>query len=225
MQVPMKKIATPLIVIGLAACSPDNPNTIGFFQEAGASIDEGYFGNATMNNTQIMSGEKSYVVNLSRRFAKEVDSTVTFAFDSARLDSTARAALDRQAHWIRQFPEVRFRVYGHTDKVGSQYYNKRLGLRRAQAVVNYLATRGISRGRLEALVSYGETQPLIVTEGRERRNRRTVTEVSGFLKDHPLVLDGKYAQIVYRDYVASAVAPTGLTSAAVTGATEGGGGE
>lgn len=208
----MKKIATPLILIGLAACSPDNPNTQGFFQEAGSSIDEGFFGNATMNNTQIMSGQKSYVVDLSHRFAKEVDSTVTFAFNSAQLDSAARTALDRQAHWIRQFPEVRFRVYGHTDKVGSQQYNKRLGLRRAQTVVNYLATRGVSRGRLEALVSYGETQPLIVTEGRERRNRRTVTEVSGFLQNHPMVLDGKYAQIVYRDYVASATTETGLTS-------------
>jgi len=222
MQVPMKKIAAPLALIGLVACSPTDPYTQGFFQEAGSSIDEGSFGNATMNNTQIISGQKSYVVDLSRRFAEEVDSTVTFAFNSSQLDSGARAVLDRQAQWIRQFPEVRFRVYGHTDKVGSARYNKRLGQSRAQAVVNYLATRGISRGRLEALVSYGETQPLIVTDDRERRNRRTVTEVSGFLQNHPMVLDGKYAQIVYREYVASATAQTALSSSQVGGATGGG---
>jgi hypothetical protein len=61
------------------------------------------------------------------------------------------------------------------------------------------------------MVSYGETQPLIVTEGRERRNRRTVTEVLGFVGSHPTVLDGKYAQIVYRDYIASGVSQTTLT--------------
>ena len=52
-----------------------------------------------------------------------------------------------------QFPEVRFRVYGHTDAVGSSAYNKRLGLRRANAVVSYLSTQGIDRSRLEAVVS------------------------------------------------------------------------
>ena len=224
MQMPMKMTVAAAALAGLAACTPENPNTSGFFQEAGAGVDKGFFGNATMHNTQVQSGQKPYVVDLAHRFADEVETTVTFAFDSARLDGAARATLDRQAHWIRQFPEVRFRVYGHTDKVGSARYNKRLGLRRAQAVVSYLATRGVSRGRLEALVSHGETQPLIVTEGRERRNRRTVTEVSGFLQRHPTVLDGKYAEIVYREYVESATAETGLTGSEVTGASEAAGG-
>ena len=79
-------------------------------------------------------------------------------------------------------------------------------------MVAYLSTLGVSRSRLEAVVSYGETQPLVVTQGRERRNRRTVTEVSGFVKGHPTVLDGKYAQIIYRDYIASAIPPTQLTT-------------
>jgi hypothetical protein len=106
---------------------------------------------------------------------------------------------------------VHFRVYGHTDKVGSTGYNKSLGLRRAKTVVNFLVSQGISRSRLEAVVSFGETQPLIVSEGRERRNRRTVTEVSGFVERHPSVLNGKYAEIVYREYIRSADPTTGLT--------------
>ena len=89
-----------------------------------------------------------------------------------------------------------------------------MGLQRANAVVAYLSTLGISPSRLEAVVSFGETQPLIVTQGRERRNRRTVTEVIGFVGNHPTVLDGKYAQIIYRDYVASAVPPSQLSSGA-----------
>jgi outer membrane protein OmpA-like peptidoglycan-associated protein len=175
-----------------------------FTNEAGALIAGGDFGNSTMNNTMVMSGEKNYVIDLARRFDADVGSTVTFEFNSSQLDQAAKLALQKQATWIRQFPEVRFRVYGHTDAVGSQGYNKSLGLRRARAVVNYLATQGVSRSRLEAVVSYGETQPLIVTEGRERRNRRTVTEVSGFVQRHPSILDGKYAAVVYREYIKSA---------------------
>ncbi|MEC3862008.1 OmpA family protein [Mesobacterium sp. TK19101] len=189
----------------LTACTNTDPIYSQFHWEAGSTVDNGEFGNATMNNTQLMTGEKSYTLDLAKRFASEIHSTVNFAFNSAQLDAEATAVLRQQADWIRQFPEVRFRVYGHTDLVGSAAYNRNLGLRRANAVVNYLVSQGISRSRLEAVVSYGETQPLIVTQGRERRNRRTVTEVSGFVKSHPSVLDGKYAEVIYREYIASAV--------------------
>ncbi|WP_083545518.1 OmpA family protein [Sulfitobacter alexandrii] len=200
---------------GLAAllgCAPSSdPVYTQFYREAGSLVDTGYFGNATLNNRLVMTGERQYTLDLANRFAAEVTSVVTFDFNSAQLDGTAQAVLRQQADWIRQFPEIRFRVYGHTDAVGSNAYNKALGLRRANAVVGYLSTLGISRSRLEAVVSFGETQPLIVTQGRERKNRRTVTEVSGFVQRHPTVLDGKYAQIIYRDYVASAVPPTQLS--------------
>ncbi|WP_238381138.1 OmpA family protein [Alkalilacustris brevis] len=204
-------------LLALAACDPQT-----FDSEAGAQIDSGSFGNATMHNTMVQSGQMPYVLDLGKRFAEEVPSTVNFAFDRAQLDAEARRTLDRQAHWINQFPEVRFRVYGHTDLVGSPSYNYQLGLRRANAVVNYLVSRGVARSRLEALVSHGETQPLIVTQAPERRNRRTVTEVSGFVENHPTVLNGQYARVVFREYVASATRPHPPTSGG--GASLGGGG-
>ena len=74
-----------------------------------------------------------------------------------------------------------------------------------------MTSRGINRSRLEAVVSFGETQPVVNTQDRERRNRRAITEVTGFVQTHPNVLDGKYAQIVYRDYVASAQSATVLS--------------
>ncbi|GGH32052.1 Outer membrane protein OmpA [Cribrihabitans marinus] len=172
--------------------------------EAGQAVDSGTFGNATLNNIQMSNGERSFVQALGERFAREVPNQVNFAFDSAQLDPSARQILAEQANWIRQFPEVRFRVYGHTDLVGSNAYNKSLGLRRAQAVVAYLASQGISRSRLEALVSFGETRPVIQTSNRDRRNRRTVTEVSGVAGGRGQLLDGRYAEVIYRDYIRSA---------------------
>lgn len=196
----------------LASCSKETNFTRSFYTEAGSDLDEGGFGNSTMNNMLIQTGQKSYAIDLSNRFAAEVPATVNFAFNSSRLDASAIASLRKQANWIRQFPEVRFRVYGHTDLVGGNAFNKRLGLRRARAVVRFLSSQGINRSRLEAVASFGETQPLVVSTGRERRNRRTVTEVSGFVQNNPAVLNGKYAQIIFRGYVKSAVELSSLSN-------------
>jgi outer membrane protein OmpA-like peptidoglycan-associated protein len=191
--------ATALLALG--ACSE---------QPAGSTLDNGTFGNATMNNTLVQTGQLNYVIDLNERFAAQVPTTVNFEFNSAILDGAARDAIRKQAHFMAQFPEVRFRVYGHTDLVGSNAYNKALGLRRAKAVVAELARNGISRSRLEAMVSYGETQPLIVTQHPERKNRRTVTEVSGFVENEKLVMDSRYAEIIHRDYVESAASTTSI---------------
>lgn len=207
-----KHIFMALSLAALSGCAAAPAGNVPGYTREGPQVDGPPSGDAVAHNAQIMTGEKQFRIDLAQRFAEEVQTTVNFAFNSARLDATARNVLKRQAHWIRQFPEVRFRVYGHTDAVGSNAYNKRLGLRRAHAVVNYLVRHGISRSRLEALVSYGETQPLVITQGRERRNRRTVTEVSGFLQDHPMIMDGKYAEVVYREYVKSAEPKTILST-------------
>ncbi|MTH97309.1 MULTISPECIES: OmpA family protein [Alphaproteobacteria] len=191
-----KWILTLGLTVAVAGCT----------REAGYEIDQGTFGNAGHHNTLVMTGQLTYGQILARRFAAEVPSQINFAFDSAQLDASAQRILLQQADWIKQFPEARFRVYGHTDAVGSAGYNKSLGMRRAQAVVSFFAQQGISRSRLEAVVSFGKTRPLVATQDRDRRNRRTVTEVSGFFDKHPLVLDGKYAEVIYREYVESATA-------------------
>ncbi|NOD77099.1 MULTISPECIES: OmpA family protein [unclassified Ruegeria] len=191
-----KWIITLGLTVAVAACT----------REAGYEIDAGTFGNATLNNIQVQNGELTYAQILSRRFAADVPSQVNFAFNSSQLDASAQRILLQQADWIKQFPEARFRVYGHTDAVGSTSYNKSLGMRRAQAVVSFLERQGISRSRLEAVVSFGKAQPLIATQERDRRNRRTVTEVSGFVDGNRQLLDGKYAEVIYREYVESATA-------------------
>ena len=213
----LPKLLAASALLALTACGETSTS---WDRELGSEVDKGQFGNATMNNTLIQTGEMSYTVALAERFSAEVPDTINFAFNSSELSDEARSILKKQADFIRQFPEVRFRVFGHTDKVGSNGYNQRLGLRRAQAAVAYLTSLGISRSRLEAVVSYGETRPIIATNAAEVRNRRTVTEVSGFVKSHPLVLNGKYAEIIWREYVNSAVRPH--EGVAATAGAEGG---
>jgi len=201
MKKTMKKLAVTVSLGALAACAEDFG---GFHQEAGKFLDEGGFGNPTMNNIQAQTSERSFAIALTRKFASDVDPTVNFAFNRADLDAEAMAILDRQADWIKQFPEARFRVFGHTDLVGTEAYNEALGMRRANAVVDYLVGHGIGRDRLDAVISKGETQPLIQTEDRERRNRRATTEVGGFSSKYAGELEGKYAEVIWREYVDSA---------------------
>ncbi len=206
-------ITSAILATTLSACSYVDGTQSTFDAEAGSQIATGDFGQSTLNNRLVQTGQLDYTVNLARRFDAEVASTINFAFNSSELDAEARAVLTQQANWIRQFPEVRFTVYGHTDLVGSQSYNRALGLRRAQAAVRFLVSQGIDRSRLEAVASFGETRPLIETEARERRNRRTVTGVTGFVANNPLVLNGKYAAIIFREYIGSASAGAAVAEA------------
>lgn len=186
--------------VTLAACDP----SISFDREAGITADEGGFGNPTMHNVMLHSGQISLAEVMTERFHAEVPSMVNFAFDSAELDEEARAILRMQAHWMRQFPELRFKIYGHTDAVGNAAYNRRLGQRRADAVARYLVSQRVPRSSIIAVVSRGEDQPLIVTQGREPANRRTVTEISGAVRRRGTQMDGEYAQVIHRQYVSSA---------------------
>jgi len=193
----MKIIAVLATGLALAGCSATGP--------AGEGRHSHLYGVATAQNinAQIAYGDPaSRVRALNEAFRAAAQDTVTFDFNRTALDSSARAALDQQVKWLKANPHVRMTVVGHADKVGTDAYNNRLGLRRAKAVVAYLARHGISRGRLDAVESRGESEPVVQTEDRERRNRRTVTSVAGFERHYVGDgMNGVYAARVYRAYV------------------------
>ncbi len=198
----LKIIAVLATGLALAGCAA-------VYQPAGEGVTSHLYGVATTQNinAQIAYGDPAARIRaLNEAFRAAAPDTVTFAFDSAKLDAAARAALDKQIKWLKQNPHVRMTVVGHTDKVGSESYNDRLGLRRARAVVRYLVSHGISRKRLDAVESRGEREPVVDTEKRERRNRRAVTMVAGFDRKYVGTgMDGQVAERIYRTYVAGAV--------------------
>ena len=176
----------------------------GCAREAGYGNALGRYGEATQIN---FDSQDAYNVSserlrsLSDDFRNSTSDTVTFAFDRAGLDSTARAALDTQVAWLKANKSIKMTIIGHADLVGSERYNKGLGLRRARAVLRYLSRNGISRKRLEAIASRGESEPVVQTDQRERRNRRAQTTVSGFARNFVGTgLDGEVAARVYDQY-------------------------
>ncbi|OYU19376.1 MAG: hypothetical protein CFE34_05590 [Rhodobacteraceae bacterium PARR1] len=131
--------------------------------------------------SDLTPGQAADIASLNSRFAAEVAPIVNFEFDKADLTPAGAAILDVQAAWMLRFVNLRFSVFGHTDLVGNEGYNFDLAKRRAETVVAYLAGKGVPSDQLEALVSYGETKPIIPADSREALNRRTVTEVTGFV--------------------------------------------
>jgi peptidoglycan-associated lipoprotein len=111
--------------------------------------------------------------------ATNVGDRVFFGYDQVDLSAEARATLDRQAQWLKQYANVSATIEGHADERGTREYNLALGDRRATAVKNYLVAQGISPGRLGTL-SYGKERPAVGASGDQAwaQNRRAVTLVN-----------------------------------------------
>jgi OOP family OmpA-OmpF porin len=103
-----------------------------------------------------------------------------FDFDKAVLKPEGRAKLDDLTSKIQGINLEVIIAVGHTDSVGSNAYNQRLSVRRAEAVKAYLVSKGIERNRIYT-EGKGETQPVAdnrTAEGRAK-NRRVEIEVVG----------------------------------------------
>ena len=99
-----------------------------------------------------------------------------FATDSADLTADDKAQLDGVATRLQELEFVEGVANGHTDNVGDEAYNQTLSERRAQAVVDYLAAKGVAPGRIKA-VGYGASKPLAdnsTEEGRAQNRRVTI---------------------------------------------------
>jgi outer membrane protein OmpA-like peptidoglycan-associated protein len=103
---------------------------------------------------------------------------VHFDFDRYSLRPEATRALDEAIKALQENPQLRLEVEGHTCNIGTAEYNLALGERRAVAVREYLASRGIGADRLRT-VSYGEERPKHdnAREETRRLNRRAALVV------------------------------------------------
>lgn len=84
--------------------------------------------------------------------------TVYFDFDSYRISSSGREAVQANAEWLKSNPSATVQIEGHCDERGTTEYNLALGDRRANAVRDALTRAGVARNRLST-ISYGEERP------------------------------------------------------------------
>lgn len=104
---------------------------------------------------------------------KVVFSDVAFRFDSAELTDLGKGKVYLTAQKLKEKSDIAVVIEGHADYVGSEEYNQRLGLRRADKVMKELAQLGIEPTRMSA-ASFGESKPIVEekTDWARAINRR-----------------------------------------------------
>jgi peptidoglycan-associated lipoprotein len=109
---------------------------------------------------------------LSDLFAQNVKDAY-FDLDKSDLRDDARAALTKDAEFLRSYPQVKVSIEGHCDERGSTEYNLGLGQRRSEAAKNYLISLGITADRMET-TSWGKERPACSEHTEEcwQQNRR-----------------------------------------------------
>ncbi len=133
--------------------------------------------NAGMNNAPVTN---AVVPGSAADFAAVSGSDrVFFAYDSYDIDDAGKATLDKQAGWLKRYPNVKVTLEGHADERGTREYNLALGDRRANAAKNYLAGQGVQLGRITT-ISYGKERPAVPGSDDESyaQNRRAVTVIT-----------------------------------------------
>ena len=114
---------------------------------------------------------------------------IQYEFDKSNILEGSKIAIDTTVLALMEAnPEVIVEIQSHTDSKGSDKYNEKLSQQRAESVVNYLISKGISADRLKAK-GYGESKPIAQNENSDgsdnpegrAMNRRTDFKIIGVL--------------------------------------------
>jgi peptidoglycan-associated lipoprotein len=155
-------------VLLLAACSSTPAPAPG----AGAG------GSAPPPQTAV-APQSNIVPGSAEEFQQQVGDRIFFDFDRYDLSAEARAQLEKQGAWLKQYPNITVTIEGNCDERGTREYNLALGERRASSAKNYLVALGIDPNRIQT-ISYGKERPAVLgsDEAAWAQNRRDVTAIN-----------------------------------------------
>lgn len=110
----------------------------------------------------------------------EVGETILFETGKAAIDPKSMDLLDAVANILKTSAGItKLTIEGHTDSTGDEAFNKQLSQDRANAVKDYVASKGVDAARLEA-VGFGSEKPIAPNDTDEGRakNRRVEFKVA-----------------------------------------------
>ena len=167
-----KKAAIALLILATGACT--NPDRFG---GAGADGANGANGAGAGLNGAAAGSASDPASPLY--FNQTIGDRVLFVVDSSTITDQGKVILDGQAQWLLSNADYRAVIEGHADEQGTREYNLALGSRRANAVREYLVSRGVPAARLN-VTSFGKERPIEVcsNESCYAQNRRAVTVLS-----------------------------------------------
>lgn len=106
-----------------------------------------------------INGAQVESINDGQAIKVTFESGILFATNSSTLSSASQSALSNFAASLNNNPDTDVQIYGHTDNTGSDAINNPLSEKRAQAVYNFLQTKGVSGKRMVSQ-GFGSTQPV-----------------------------------------------------------------
>ncbi len=120
-----------------------------------------------------INGAQVESINDGQAIKVTFESGILFATNSSTLNSASQNALTSFATSLKNNPDTDVQIYGHTDNTGSDAINNPLSEKRAQAVYNFLSTKGVNGSRMVSQ-GFGSTQPVAdnsTTAGRSQNRR------------------------------------------------------
>jgi peptidoglycan-associated lipoprotein len=167
----MRHLGKAALVAGALALSACGAND----RFGGTGMDDGAMAGAGAGGTGVVPGSASDPTSPAY-FQEAVGDRVFFVVDQSTLTDQARSVLDAQAEWLMTNTDFAANIEGHADEQGTREYNIALGDRRANAVRDYLVSRGVASNRLRT-VSFGKERPVALCsdESCYSQNRRAVT--------------------------------------------------
>jgi outer membrane protein OmpA-like peptidoglycan-associated protein len=118
------------------------------------------------------------VIRAGDELVLRMPSGITFDFNRFDIKPQFQGTLNEVAQTLNSYNQTYIDVLGHTDSVGTDAYNQGLSERRANAVADYLSSRGVARARM-ATRGFGESQPIATNDTEEGRaaNRRVEIKI------------------------------------------------
>ena len=160
-------------VLMLAACS-DSANTA---STSGNGAGAGAGGTGGIGSRNVRPGsQEDLVANVGDRVFFDTDkATINGSSAPARANA---ATLDKQAGWLKQYPQNMVTLAGNADERGTSEYNLALGQRRAQSAQAYLVAKGVAQSRIN-VISYGKERPTALGSNADSwaQNRTAITAV------------------------------------------------
>jgi outer membrane protein OmpA-like peptidoglycan-associated protein/opacity protein-like surface antigen len=105
---------------------------------------------------------------------REHHAAAGFELAQTKLSDVQRENLDKKIELLKNYPDFRFYIYGHTCDLGGPEANEKLGMERAENAKEYMVSKGIAESRIIGIGSKLDTEPLVPNTSEENRalNRR-----------------------------------------------------
>ena len=162
---------------------------------AGSAISFGTPGTKVVTVT--IPGGRTLTTNIDvQQINITVSDSAFFQFDKSQIYRPQdQQSLNEVAEVLKAHPEVKLSIDGHADADGTVAYNERLGMRRATAVRNYFASRGVAVDRMTIVLrSFGECVPVAPNATAQGRAMNRRAEIKEFGNTPPGEADAKCAE-------------------------------